>query len=110
MNAKRINPGIPLMLLSAVCACFGQLLWKLSSEQGFWVMIAGFAVYGFGAVLMLIAYRFGKLSVLQPMLAANYALSAVLGVLWLHEALTPLRIVGVCVVTLGVILIGGSEK
>ena len=110
MSARRLSPGIPLMLLSAGCACFGQLLWKLSAQRGLGVMVAGFALYGLGAVLMLVAYRYGRLSVLQPMLAANYALSALLAVFCLGETLTVLRVLGIAVVTLGVVLIGGSDR
>ena len=110
MSARRVSPGVPIMLLSAVCACVGQLLWKLSAERGPWVLLAGFALYGLGALLMLVAYRYGKLSVLQPMLATNYALSALLAVFCLGETLTLLRVLGIAVVTLGVVLIGGSDR
>ena len=60
MNKK----GILLMLISSLCVCIGQLLWKLSADRGIIVMLAGFLFYGAGALVMLVAYRFGKLSVL----------------------------------------------
>ncbi len=54
------------MLVSSICACIGQLMWKLSAEQGLIIMLLGFCFYGAGALVMISAYRFGKLSVLQP--------------------------------------------
>lgn len=35
---QRNKKGILLMLVSSICACVGQMLWKLSSEQGLEVM------------------------------------------------------------------------
>lgn len=78
------------MLLSSICACVGQLFWKLSADQGFWIAVIGFGFYGAGALIMLIAYRYGSLSVLQPMLSMNYVLEPGLyigGVLYLIAAL-----------------------
>lgn len=102
--------GILLMLISSICACVGQLLWKLSAEVGIWMALAGFVFYGMGALIMLIAYRFGSLSVLQPMLSMNYVLSIVLGALILKEAVTIKKVIGVLVIMTGVILIGGGDE
>lgn len=102
--------GILLMLISSICACVGQLFWKLSAEQGIWMALAGFVFYGMGALIMLIAYRFGSLSVLQPMLSMNYVLSILLGALILKEAITIRKVIGVLVIMTGVILIGGGDE
>ena len=69
-SIQKNKKGILLMLVSSICVCVGQLLWKLSATQGLIFMLAGFAFYGAGALIMIIAYKFGKLSVLQPMLSS----------------------------------------
>lgn len=102
--------GIILMLLSSVCVCVGQLLWKLSAEQGVIVMLAGFCFYGIGALVMIIAYKFGKLSVLQPMLSLNYVLSIILAAIVLKEEITALKCIGVLVIIAGVIMIAGGDE
>ena len=63
---QKNKKGILLMLVSSICVCVGQLLWKLSAAQGIIVMLVGFCFYGVGALVMIIAYKYGKLSVLQP--------------------------------------------
>ena len=73
-------------------------------------LIVGFALYGAGAVLMIVAYRYGELSVLQPMLSMNYVLSVILGVLVLQETVTVTKAVGISIITLGVIMIGGGSS
>ena len=73
-------------------------------------MLLGFMFYGAGALIMIIAYKYGKLSVLQPVLSLNYALSIVLGFVFLHEPITILKIIGVLVITVGVICIAGGDE
>lgn len=99
-----------IMLVAAVCACVGQLFWKLSAEQGLLMALIGFVFYGLGALLMIIAYRYGSVSVLQPMLSLNYALSVILGVLVLNETISPLKIIGIIVITVGVMFIAGGDE
>ncbi len=106
---EKNKKGILLMLAAAALACVGQLFWKLSAESGVWYMLLGFALYGLGAVFMLTAYRFGSVSVLQPMMSANYALSAVLGIFVLQEKISALKVIGIFVITTGVILVGGGD-
>lgn len=72
-------------------------------------MLLGFVFYGIGALVMLVAYRFGSLSVLQPMLSLNYVLSIVLAAVVLREAITLWRVIGILIIILGVVLIGGGD-
>ena len=107
---QKNKKGILLMLVSSVCVCIGQLLWKLSATQGILYMMAGFGFYGVGALVMIIAYKFVKLSVLQPMLSLNYALSIILAVFVLKERITLLKCAGVLVIIAGVIMIAGGDE
>lgn len=102
--------GILLMLVSSICVCVGQLLWKLSDKRGVAVMLAGFCFYGVGALVMIVAYRFGKLSVLQPMLSLNYVLSITLAAIVLKEEITTLKCIGVLVIGAGVVMIAGGDE
>ena len=73
-------------------------------------MLAGFIFYGAGALVMIVAYRYGRLSVLQPMLSLNYVLSIVLAALVLKENITILKCIGVIVIIAGVVLIAGGDE
>ncbi len=109
-SIQRNKKGILLMVVSSLCVCIGQLLWKLSAEYGLLVMLAGFVFYGVGALVMLVAYRFGKLSVLQPMLSMNYVISIFLAAFVLKETITLIKCLGVLVIIAGVILIAGGDE
>lgn len=102
--------GIILMLLSSICVCIGQLLWKLSSSGNVILLISGFFFYGIGALIMIAAYRFGELSILQPMLSLNYVLSILLAVTILKEEITILKFIGVLVIIAGVVIIAGGDN
>lgn len=107
---QKNKKGILLMLVSSICVCVGQLFWKLSGEQGIIIMFAGFCFYGVGALIMIVAYRFGKLSVLQPMLSLNYVLSIILAAVILKEKISILKCIGVLVIISGVIIIAGGDE
>lgn len=102
--------GIYLMLLSAIAACIGQLFWKIYALYSglYWLLLGGF-LYVVGALLMIVAYRFGKLSVLQPLLSISYALSMLIGYLFLGERLTLVNIFGGVCIICGVVLIAKSK-
>ncbi len=103
MRSKR--NGVILMILSSLFVCFGQLLWKMSSSGGVWLLIFGFGLYAVGAVMMVSAYRFGEVSTLQPILSMSYVFSILLGVIFLSEPVNLLKTTGVLIVILGVVLI-----
>ncbi len=106
---ERNKKGILLMVCASLCVCLGQLCWKLSGQYGIPVLLLGFGLYGLGALITLTAYRFGSLSVLQPVLSLNYVLTVVLAALVLRERITLLRIAGILCVMAGVLLICGGD-
>jgi drug/metabolite transporter (DMT)-like permease len=106
---KKNKKGIFLILISSICVCIGQLLWKISCTDGIIYLLLGFAFYGVGALVMIIAYKFGSLSVLQPMLSLNYIISIILAKTILNENITLLKVIGIIIIMCGVILIGGGD-
>ncbi len=73
-------------------------------------MLLGFCFYGVGALVMIVAYRFGSLSVLQPMLSLNYVLSIVLAAFVLKEEISLLKCIGVLIIIAGMVLIAGGDE
>ena len=112
VNEKyNLKKGIGLMVLSSVCACVGQLGWKLFALQADlrW-LLAGFSLYFIGALLMIVAYRFGKLSVLQPILSLNYVFSLLLAAIVLSEHISVLKIIGVLFIVYGLKTLTARER
>ena len=109
-SLKKNKKGIILMLFSSLCVCIGQLFWKLYANGNLVFVILGFMFYGIGALVMLYAYKFGSLSVLQPMLSANYVFTVILATTILKEEINLLKIIGILIIIIGVILIGGGDE
>lgn len=96
-----------LIIISAVLTSTGQLFWKLGIHN-FIYICAGFLLYGFGAVLMIISFKFGEISVLHPMLSISYILSLILGNLVLGEAINTKKVIGIIFIICGTIFLGLS--
>lgn len=109
-SLKKNKKGIILMLISSLCVCIGQLFWKLYANGSVLFLVFGFAFYGVGALIMIYAYKFGSLSVLQPMLSANYIFTIILATTVLDEQMTLTKVIGILIIILGVILIGGGDE
>jgi drug/metabolite transporter (DMT)-like permease len=74
-------------------------------------LIAGMALYGVGAVLMVLALRHGELSVLYPLISLSYVWVAILSVVVFGEIMNPYKIAGICVIMAGVGILGmGAHK
>ncbi len=106
---QQLYKGVILIILSAVCVAVGQYLWKLSADH-FYLALIGFVFYALGALLMIVAFRFGELSVLHPMLSVSYVLAILVGYFALDEPVTPTKIGGVAVLFLGMIFLGLASK
>lgn len=112
-KAKQLALGICLMLLSALTTCTAQLLLKLANTQSSLLyLVSGLGLYGVGAILMILAFRYGETSVLHPMLSVGYIGSLFIGALFLNEIITLQKVVGIALVLMGLIFMtaGGLEK
>lgn len=103
--------GIFLMVAAAFSTATGQLFWKLAAGGGLfdWHLWVGFVFYGMGAVLMTVAFRFGRLSVLHPLMTIGYVIALVYGVTFLDEPISTSLVIGILLILVGVWLIGGDE-
>ena len=103
--------GIALILTSSISVCFGQMLWKLGALDSRLVILGGgFALYGMGAMLMMLSFRYGKLSVLHPMMSLGYVLSLFVGAYMFREEITLPKVFGVVFVLVGLIFLANSDN
>lgn len=108
-SINKNKKGILFILCSAICTSLGQALWKLFSENQWIFLISGFVLYIFGALLMIIAFRYGSLSVLHPLLSVGYLFALVIGNFLLGETISYKELLGVFIILSGVLLIGGGD-
>ena len=59
---------------------------------------------------MIIAYRYGNLSVLQPMLCLSYVFAIFIAIFILNEQITAMKLAGILVVIFGVVMIAGGDS
>jgi len=102
--------GILLMLFCAICLSIGQLVWKLMPGYNLIYLLSGFAIYVAGALSMIFAYRFGELSILQPMNSMSYVFSTIIAMFVLHEKIPLINIAGILLIVSGVIVIGVNNR
>jgi undecaprenyl phosphate-alpha-L-ara4N flippase subunit ArnE len=110
MNDARTKKiiGIVLMLLSSCFVCIGQLFWKLFADGVFLYLCIGFLLYGMGAFCMLVAYKFGNLSTLQPMLCVQYVFTVLIARCVLGETVSVQQYVGIAVILVSVMALGSA--
>jgi glycosyltransferase involved in cell wall biosynthesis len=109
-HAFRKRMGILLMLFCAACLCLGQLVWKLMPDYNLLYILGGFAIYATGAMSMILAYRYGELSALQPINSMSYVFAIIIAVFILHERIPPINFAGVALIVSGVIVIGVNSR
>ena len=99
-----------LMIICSLCLCFAQFVWKIMPDYNLIYLFAGFTIYASGSFAMLLAYRNGELSVLQPLISTSYVFSAILGIIFLHEKMSSINLIGLILIIAGVIVIGRGRR
>ena len=113
--------AIFLMLLCTIFTSTGQIFWKLGLKNVSFsdifsfvnvLFILGFLFYGIGAILMLIAFKSGELSVLYPIIATSYVwVSLASPLIFLTDKMNGLKWAGVIIILISICLLGyGSSK
>ncbi|GKX68077.1 EamA family transporter [Inconstantimicrobium mannanitabidum] len=109
-SIKNNKIGIMLIVLASLMTSVGQLFWKLSSSNKIIFLFLGFVLYGIGAIVMILAFKHGSLSVIHPMLSFGYVFALVLGTIVLKEKISTFQYVGILLIIIGVVLIGGGDE
>lgn len=117
--------AILLMFLCTLFTSVGQLLWKsgvmkihFSTFTGSVIsmlnfpFVFGFVAYGVGAVLMLVAFQKGELSVLFPIVATSFIWVSLFSPLFFPgDAMNITKWIGIFVILLSVSMLGlGSSN
>lgn len=110
MNNKNLTKGIILIILAALCTSFGQLFWKIGVGHNILLILLGFVLYGIGALSMIVAFKFGNLSILHPLMCVGYIFALINGALFLDEKITMNHAIGIIIIIVGVIFIARGEK
>jgi drug/metabolite transporter (DMT)-like permease len=116
---KNLRIGITLVIICTFLTALGEFLFKQSSESFQWDLVSlltnyylifGFLVYGLGAILLILALKFGDLSVIYPFIALNFIWVMMISFWLLGENITKLKILAIIFVFFGVILIAKGGK
>ena len=112
--------AIFLMLLCTIFSSTAQILLKQGANQlnyaelesfFYWPLGLGFLSLGIGAVLMMIAFRSGELSLLFPILSTSYVWVSLLSpIFFAEDSMNYLKWTGVIIILLSVSLLGFSSK
>lgn len=102
--------GMMIMVFSALCTSFGQYFWKISGGSNLFLIFIGFALYGMGALFMIVAFKFGSFSVLHPMLSLGYIFAIIIGYFLLNDAIRTTEIIGLVFILFGVVMIGVGDE
>ncbi|MBI4149679.1 EamA family transporter [Candidatus Woesearchaeota archaeon] len=111
--------AIALVIGMTVLTALGQLLYKMGANRISgdilslilnWQLILGLAIYALAALLLLIAFRGGELSVLYPLVATSYVWVGLLSMYFLGEAMNGFKWAGIVFIILGVSSIGRGSR
>jgi drug/metabolite transporter (DMT)-like permease len=107
--------AILLILLTTALTSVAQILYKIAAPRlpeiiTNWPLLGGIACYAFGALLMIVSFSGGEVSVLYPLFATSYIWVTLAAWLLFAETLSPLRIAGLILVVIGVSVIGIGSK
>jgi multidrug transporter EmrE-like cation transporter len=73
-------------------------------------VVAGLFLYGLSALLWLVVLARQDLSVAYPFVGLGFVITSIAGAMLFNEHMTPMRVLGTALVTLGVVLVGMSAS
>lgn len=113
-NKQKITTAFILIILAALMSSVGQFFWKLGANSEsigiLFFYLIGFIATGIGMFVMMASFRFGQVSILQPMMSIGYAFSIVIGYLFLNEPITLYKFFGTLFIIVGAVLLGMEES
>lgn len=106
--------AIILSLFCALLGSIGQTFFKLGSKKitgnliswiTSWQIILGMCLYGLSAILFIVALKYGRLSILYPIIATSYVWVTLTSHYILKEQINYFNWIGVFLIIFGVFMI-----
>ena len=119
IKMKNLKLGIVIMLLCTLFTAAGQLFFKYGSKTFEWDLyslitnynlIGGLFLYGVGALLLIVALKFGDLSVIYPIVSLTFIWVMIISSLILKETINNFKIGAVIFIIFGVVLVARGSK
>src|SRR3989344_3037675 len=118
IKTKDNTKAVLLALFCTLIVSIAQILLKLGSEKftfSFnqiynYPLLIGGLIYVAGAFIFIKAFRLGELSVVYPVMASGYIIVTILSIYFFGEIITMQKIMGITLITIGVVLIGIGGK
>ena len=111
--------AIMFVLLAAMFAAIGQILYKLASNKIVDIIsflfnpyiYVGVIIYAIGLFFTLKSLVYGEVSVVYPMMATSLIWVSLLSPLFFNDSMTLIKWIGIGIIILGVFFISkGAEK
>ena len=98
---------IIVVLLNCIVGAYAALFLKKGSKKSLLSknIVIGIFLYGISAVIFIACLRFAPVSILYPVTSATYIWSFVLAKKYLNEKITRQKLVGLCLIILGIVLL-----
>ena len=110
MLIKRGTTMMPPLLDPSAGSALAQaplIAWKILTNLP---LFGGLACYGISTILLVLALRYGELSVLYPIIALTYVWVAILSVGFLGESVNVFKLLGLLFIVLGVGVLGRKDR
>lgn len=110
MLIKRGTTMMPPLVDPAAGSALAQapmIAWKILTNLP---LFGGLACYGISTILLVLALRYGELSVLYPIIALTYVWVTILSVGFLGESLNAFKFLGLVFIVLGVAVLGRKDN
>ena len=73
-------------------------------------LFAGYALYGMSTAILVVALKYGELSILYPVIALTYVWVTILSVFIYNESVNSMKMLGLATVVAGVALLGRATR
>lgn len=103
--------GVLLVVLASLLTAMASLFWKLADAELNFYLFLGYVLQGVASLFLVFSFKYGKLSILHPMLSLSYVFALFLSFFVLNENIISLQLIGVFLILFGVLLLSkGVEK
>jgi len=98
---------IIVVFLNCVIGAVAALFLKKGSKKGLISrnILTGIFLYGISAIIFISALKYAPVSILYPVTSATYIWSFIFAKKYFNEKITKQKIIGLCLIILGIILI-----